>query len=717
MVLSELRERLAMELETANKRETFLRSEIEKLHSNAIADLQKSVSTVSTMIEEQAGLRKHFFDIQSDMNRVTSTATRLCDRIRVLDTTLGNLRQAKMFIEGLEQMKDVDTRLELVIGQNNLHDAIDICKFVHEYETAGFSVAADREVLDRFKSKREELILTIRRKLKQNVSDTFVRMLFDLGQEDEALNIYLDHVRIGFGERCQEHVGRIISNTGHDDKPIHVESVTSIFLEVADIVQKNQKFIEIEFGDVHFHRFISEIEYEANAHAVRVIRALMKATSSAQQAVIASDVPSQYTIATVDFCLEELVTVIMRCNRFSVYLRDLVNSRNGPSSPGSLTQVVQELAGQYVAGEHALISALFKRAVVDDLVDVQDITSVFSSIVDDTFYIFKKGVERSLLTGDPNCACAIVNNVTSILQTDLKEYLEESFNNSKRLFSYFVPKFSENLDNPFQGIFKLRLDESQANNRPTNIKSNDSLPHALGNISMASTYVPRFRSECLDAFDRTFKNSDRRAMFQQCLITLDSVAGELNDLHVGSVKFLLQQVRAAYITPFISNFDNINFDIDEIGYADMQVNDPFMKSFLSSLDILVKWVQVALVDESSKLFISLLSDYIGLRIERSMFQSKSKFSILGATQLYQDVANLISFFAQNTEVPVKAKFGRIQELCSILCFESLTEFKQVYPEGCSTSQLQSLKISQKDIRATLSLRSEFSQDSIETTII
>jgi hypothetical protein len=154
--------------------------------------------------------------------------------------------------------------------------------------------------------------------------------------------------------------------------------------------------------------------------------------------------------------------------------------------------------------------------------------------------------------------------------------------------------------------------------------------------------------------------------------------------------------------------------VDDQGFAEMQVNDPFMKSFIASLETLVRWMQIVTATEAVKPLLSLLCDYIALRIERTVLHSNSKFSLLGATQLYQDITRLVSYFAESTDVPVKTKFGRLLELTSILCLESLAEFRQIYSDGIA---LQMYKISNKDVRTILMLRSEFSHDAIMTTII
>jgi hypothetical protein len=297
---------------------------------------------------------------------------------------------------------------------------------------------------------------------------------------------------------------------------------------------------------------------------------------------------------------------------------------------------------------------------------------------------------------------------------DLKQFLEESFEASKKLFASYCSGGLVRGAHVLEPLFKLRQDESGPGIARI-VRSADSLPHAISNISMTSVYITRFKADCLDGYDRGMsKRSEKRAMFQQCLGAFDSVVGELGELHQNSLKYLLQQMRNVFITPFVSAIENVDFDINEEGFGEMQVNDPFMKAFIASLDTAVSWAQAALAVDSANPFLSLLCDYLALRLERSIIQSRSRFSLLGATQLYQDVARLVTFFSETTEVPVKLKFGRLQELCAILCLESLAEFRQIYGDG---QALLTHKISNKDARSILGLRSEFSHDAIAATII
>jgi hypothetical protein len=708
--LDVLREQLKKELAVGRLREETLRTEIDDLYLAALMDCQKHVSVIASAAEDQASRQPEMASLVEEAKRVASTASGLSERVRFLDMTLKNLREAKTFVQGLDQLSEVDKRLASAMADSDIDRGAQIVASFHKFEKAGFASAIDHAVIKHYRASEAKLQAAVKSELVEAIAaktpnrvDALTKTLIAIGMETEALTMYLDFVRGSFTERCSAHTTSIQGNS-QTDRPVHVEAVTNIFLEVADSIQKHQKFVEEEFGSSQFIEFLLQIEYEANAHAVRVIRALMKSTTSAQSLV--NKEASATAAATLDMCLEELVTIVMRCNRFSGYMHSLTAVENS-----SLQQVIEEVGGSYVAGEQSLVTTLVARAIEDDTVDIADTTS---SVVDDCFFIFKKALDRALLTSDSNCACAVVNNISNLIQMDLKQFLEDSFETSKRLFGNYVQAMTPNRIPALDIIFKARQEEGGAGVTKI-VRSGDSLPHAISNIAVTASYVSKFKTDCLESYDRALaKRSEKRAMFQQCLGSLDVAAGELGDVHMNSLKYLLQQLRGTFIHPFIASIDNVDFDVDEQGFADMQVNDPFVRAFMASLECVVKWAQEVTAPETAKPFLALLCDYLSLRMERSVLQSRSRFTLLGATQLYQDISRLVSFFAESTEVPVKLKFGRLQELCSILCLESLAEFRQLYGDGSALSQY---KISNKEVRTILSLRSEFSHETIAATII
>ena len=736
--LTSIRDYLVSKSAEVDTRSVVVRKALDRIYHDSLDGIQTGIINLAKQTELQSVHKAPLHDLCERFRQVSTRASSLSSQVNQLDVTLTNLATAKEFLNALMSMKDIDQRLKAAVDTGRLDVATEIVKSVHEYRTKGFLSFVDKTTVERYEKQEERLLHDIRGRKNTSTENvaTLARILFHVGHANEGLGMFFDMIRNGFSDKCLKHVNSVQSvvsggvnlSISSDDKPVHVEAVTNIFLEVADVIQKHQPSIEAEFGVSNFFTFLQQIEYEANAHAVRVIRGLMKVTNNCQSKIKASsgDV-SETNIRDLDFCLEELVTVIMRCSRFSGYIGSLLDAGETSVSPrsaapGSLQQVIEEISGVYVSGEQALIYALITRAFSDDAIDTDDNDTVYSSIVDDAFYIFKKAIDRSILTGDPNSACAVLNNITTILQTEYKDYLDGSVSTSKRIFGLSMNKLcSPDVTEPLQAFYEIRRDESPGS--LVRITSKDSLPHAVGNIALTSQYLTRFKADCLASFDgnsviRT-RGEKSKAMFKQCLLMFDVIGGELGDLHTNCIKYLLQQFRTSFISPFINVIENVDFDISETKFADYQVNDPYMRAFVVSLKLLIDLIVRITVPETAKAFLSILCDYIALRFERTLMtvasgSNRSKFSILGATQLYQDVARLVSFFAQNTDVPVRNKFGRLQELASILCVESLVEFRQIYPVSVGGMVSSSLNISLDEAKILLSARTEFKAEDIST---
>lgn len=705
--LHQLRTYLLENAAALSEREAQVRAELDEIFSSFSGSIPSDLVQLGRSINEhRAGYVATVKRVHKDMDEIALRASSLSDKVRMLDHNISELSRAKAFVTGVEEIGSIEETLRGYVDRKDFSAAVEIVKRVNEYEALGVLGVVEPAKAKSITQLNERLIKLIRAQFeadkKSPAVQTMCKMMFTLGKKEEALAMYMEYVRSSFSDRCQSHLGTVYSSTSSPETPVHLDAVTNIFLEVADVVQRHQRTIDTEFGESSFKQFVTGIEQDAHSYAARIIHSLIKNTNGAMTQIRAGG--SEAAIHSLDFSLEEIVTIVMRCKQFGMYIRGLVEGVTNDQ----MERLVEEIIGVYVAGEQALLHALFGEAMRDDTIDESDMSKT-SSIIDDAFFIFKKCMNRSILSTDPNCACAIVNNITNLIQADLREYLETSFGSAKRLFSFCIGDTS---DNPCESIFKHRREEQTTPS--TRITSADSLPHAMSNIALAWSYVSKFKQDCLESFDESFKDKAKaRSMFQQCLLAFDVCVNELNELHVSCAKYILVQCRAVYISPHISAIDAVDFNITDAGFADFQINDPYMRAFVASLEALIKWIRSLVSPDCVRVFFILLSDYIAIRLERTLFQhSKSKFSILGATQFYQDLARMVSFIASATEVPVRNKYGRLQELASIMCVESVAEYKQIYGDG--STLLKQFKITPAEVKALLSMRSDLSADSVST---
>ena len=85
-----------------------------------------------------------------------------------------------------------------------------------------------------------------------------------------------------------------------------------------------------------------------------------------------------------------------------------------------LSHHLQEIMGTYVLMEKYYMRESIQKAIEMDTLPEN---SLCSSVIDDTFYVLKKSRDRAVMSGNLNCVCAVINQITSLLESDFIEAL------------------------------------------------------------------------------------------------------------------------------------------------------------------------------------------------------------------------------------------------------------------------------------------------------
>merc|ERR1719199_1237509 len=131
---------------------------------------------------------------------------------------------------------------------------------------------------------------------------------------------------------------------------------------------------------------------------------------------------------------------------------------------------------------------------------------------------------RAANSGDISFVCAIVNFVNQTLEGEIKEALDNSLKESKRLYGPWVSHFA-NLAPPAKGDHPLAGLFLDMEGRPRNpLSSVHSWPHALNNLQQCIDYMDKLKSKSEEAFEESFPGDaykDQRTMFQSVMAALD----------------------------------------------------------------------------------------------------------------------------------------------------------------------------------------------------
>ena len=136
-----------------------------------------------------------------------------------------------------------------------------------------------------------------------------------------------------------------------------------------------------------------------------------------------------------------------------------------------------------------------------------------------------------------------------------------------------------------------------------------------------------------------------------------------------------------------------------------QVNDPWCNAFINMVNQLYAHWRRVIAPPSLAVMLNNLIDRVCNRLEETVKQKE--FNILGAAMLHQDILRLSSAFQGLSETSVRHKFGRLNDVASLLNLQTLNDFHADFAG-------KAWKLSYPtEVRKILSLRKDFDLGSIQ----
>lgn len=308
---------------------------------------------------------------------------------------------------------------------------------------------------------------------------------------------------------------------------------------------------------------------------------------------------------------------------------------------------------------------------------------------------------RAINSCDINFVCAMVNFLNQAIESEIKEVLDTNLKESKRLYGPWVSHFI-NLAPPPKGEHPLAGLFLDMEGRPReNLSSINSWPHSMNNLQQCIDYMDKLKMNSEESFEEMFPGDeykDQRTMFTSVISALDSTKADFERLHFEACKQGLQMLKV-HLSPMLQPLDVLNYEINEVKYADFQVNDPFAKGFISQANIIHQHLKSVLNSVSCEDIMQHMAEQTCTRIERTVL--KKKFSLFGSLQFDTDVRALCSFFTDVSEQALRHKFARLLEMSTLLNLENAAELRELY------SEMRTWRLTADEIRKLLASRVDF----------
>jgi hypothetical protein len=296
---------------------------------------------------------------------------------------------------------------------------------------------------------------------------------------------------------------------------------------------------------------------------------------------------------------------------------------------------------------------------------------LYSSVIDDIFFILHKAMKRACISRNYSVMCAILNHINLCLTERLLKELSRAFNRGERRRS------PDDSYDPLSALLS-----------------------ALNDYDTCAVYTLRLKVDFEKYCDKliTIKSQNTK---------LKSVAHDLTDiskLFQTSAENLLNQLVTASIEPIINKAlgpltDEIFSYVHETE-EDTENSEIFIEELVlfleKNLNILSKKLMQncwnKMIEKILTLFTTKLEDII----------LEKEFNHLGAFQFEKDLRQLQYYFSDKTQIPIRDKFSRLNEMAFLLKLNECEDILDFWGGGTITWRL-----TPQEVKFVLSLRIEF----------
>lgn len=716
---------------SVSKQEQDLELELEKLYSRASHLCQSESRSLAYAGEQHKQVPAAIKKLQETLQQTSGVADELSGRVRKLDMVCGRVSETLKLVNDMRELHECSDHVKEAIWSKDYEQA---AKYVARFRAAKDALppGTDDASVRKMREAEQELGGIVRNNFETAMAQLdnesvsrYAKLFHPLGIAGEGVDKYVAFIRRMLADKCNAAFQLLTKSSGkHTDAgpTPHAETLTSIFVAIAELVQKYQQSVEEEFGPENFLAVVRGLLDESDVQGMRVVDRF------AQDHIHIFALQNSCDMKQIGMVLEETALITQRTQQFSAYIRGVSESvveivpdkeafiKSLPAGhseidglpEAKLMERVQSLVSSYVEVEnHFLVNSVGKAISETDTLYADDPDQFTTTVIDESFFVLQQSMFRAITTCDINAVCAVVNHVNGAISGEIRTALAANLTESKRLYGNWVANV-KHLSPPVNGEHPLHTMFLDAEGRLRNpLTSASSWPHSLNNLQECVGYMDKLKESTEEAFDEYFPSEgpdkDKRVMFQQLLEAFDATKAELESLHTTSCKDVIAMIKC-HLSPMLQPLSSLDYEINEAQYQDFQVNDPFAREFNSKAEMINQHLRSVLNPISCEEIMQQLAEQTCRRIESSALNKNKKFSIFGALQFESDVRALCSFFTSVSEHALRHKFARLFEMSSILNLESTEELRDLCNEmrtwRLTSEEMQKLLISRTDFDAT-----------------
>lgn len=332
-----------------------------------------------------------------------------------------------------------------------------------------------------------------------------------------------------------------------------------------------------------------------------------------------------------------------------------------------LNRQTQELLNIYLLFERYFIEESVLKAIA---LDVCEPGQLCSSMVDDVFFIVRKSIRRAASTQSLSGCCAVINNATAVLETDVASAMHAAL---RAGYPSGYIDLAAHAYNALHSSIQL-AGRLPANNDMTGDRVRAQFVVQLNNADQAAEHVQTLCQQMGDeirAVTAATASDREREILDSCLAALRAVRDRMR----AEVEFGLQQLRSSVLRPRLHTWIVDQFvarghePSDEELAAYETTGETFVQSLIVQLDGLLAQFKTVMAERNYDALVAMLATDVTARMEAAI--RKCTFNRLGGLVLDQEVRTLGLFLSAATSWSVRDKMVRLTQMATLLNLEQV----------------------------------------------
>lgn len=289
-----------------------------------------------------------------------------------------------------------------------------------------------------------------------------------------------------------------------------------------------------------------------------------------------------------------------------------------------------------------------------------------TSLIDFIFIHFKRSAERSMMTHDISITQEVINEIYNFSKMRFLVLLEQIFQNA---LPQQVSK-SKNLFNIMMKDFKEKKESDDTINKNP-IKQ----ATAINLKFISSGYFTKLEADLKYRVPHYFKDQNEREIINNSISKIGTLSKLFDEKIADELKSLTSLFKPL-INRNIQIFCDTRFEIDQQMFKEYELNDPWIRNFVSDLRdktiIYKEYMEDSLYDRFNLELLSLITS----KLENAILNKN--FSQFGGLRLDVDIRHLYNYFEKLIKAPIRSKFLRLKEITQILTFEKENEILEFW---------------------------------------